>query len=707
VRLVAELKRRNVIRMAVIYVVAAWLVMQVAEVVIGLANLPAATGPWILALLALGFPIALLVSWFYEITPEGLALERNVPEGESIRQATGRRIDLVVIAMLAAAVLLFAWDKWHPRAPVDLSIAVLPFENMSNDAEQEFFADGVTEEILNLLAQTNQLKVIARNSTWVYKGRNVDVATVADRLNVSHVLEGSVRRSANRVRITAQLIDASDSTHVWSQIYDRELGDVFAVQDEIATAISESLELRLLPGNGKTVVPKAIRTANMDAYDAYLKGRDYFRQRGKENARRAMGEFERAVRLDNDFAPAHAMLATVAAWRGGHDLSVDEAQRIAETHLEIAGSLAPDLAELHGGRALLAGLLGNPEAEVEHARKALAINPSYGDALHWLRSGLLQLRRYDEADALYDRTLSADPMDFILRVSYAGWLCETGRLEESRAVSERLLEDSPRMGHLSRASVSYFCLGDVAAGLASVLEIRQYRWAMFGLILVGEYDEARRFGGAQSFWVDAALGDWDEPIRVARQRLAAAPDNMEALIMAGGILFQAGHFDEARTLLDRALKLSPKGRPLPAAESLLMTLWLAEARRRTGDEAGAVAVADIVRTEIAALERHGRRYPILSLAKALLAAFDGDAEGAISALETAIDQGLRTPPLYSVDGPNFDAIRDQPGFVAVRHKLDEFMASDRRKVLELICLDNPAAEDWQPMPETCQGVTTN
>jgi hypothetical protein len=194
VRLISELKRRNVFRMVVLYVATAWLVVQVAGELIDFGALPPATAPWILAALVIGFPIALLVSWFFEVTPEGVALEKDVPEGESITKATGRRMDFIVIAILAAGLMLFAYDKWAPEGPLERSIAVLAFDNLDGDPDKEYFSDGIAEEILNRLAQIRPLKVIARQSSFYFKGKDVDIATIAQRLAVGWVLAGSVRR---------------------------------------------------------------------------------------------------------------------------------------------------------------------------------------------------------------------------------------------------------------------------------------------------------------------------------------------------------------------------------------------------------------------------------------------------------------------------------------------------------------------------------
>jgi TolB-like protein len=305
--LVSELRRRNVLRMAALYAVAAWLIVQVAGVLIDLGNLPDRIGPIILALLAIGFPIALIVSWFYEITPEGISLEKDVAPGESITHVTGRRLDFIVISLLCAAVILFAYDKWWIGPPPEKSIAVLPFVNMSGNAEQEYFSDGISEELLNLLAQIPELTVISRSSAFSFKGKDVDLRTVAEQLNVAHVLEGSVRKVGNRVRITAQLIEARSDSHLWSESYDRTLDDIFAIQDEISAGIVEALKEHLGLQVGAT--PRVIAAANTEAHDAYLRGRYLVVQRTPASIKGAVREFEKAVELDPDFALAHAELA--------------------------------------------------------------------------------------------------------------------------------------------------------------------------------------------------------------------------------------------------------------------------------------------------------------------------------------------------------------------------------------------------------------
>src|SRR5204863_10017819 len=233
-----------------------------------------------------GFIPALIFSWVFELTPQGLKRDAEVVPEESIAPQTARRMNWIIIAVLVLALAYFAFDKFvlTPKhdatrvaaastATVDAhSIAVLPFVNMSSDKEQEYFSDGLSEELLNQLAQVPQLRVIARTSSFSFKGKDVDVAAIARALNVAHVLEGSVRKSANTLRVTAQLVRASDSSHLWSQTYDRDLTDVFKVQDEIAGKVVAALKVTLLPTQD---LPKAQRTNNPEAYQQYLQGRYY------------------------------------------------------------------------------------------------------------------------------------------------------------------------------------------------------------------------------------------------------------------------------------------------------------------------------------------------------------------------------------------------------------------------------------------------
>jgi len=322
--LFTELKRRNVFRMAALYAVAGWLIMQVAEVLMGLAGLPLWTGQALLAVLAIGFPIALIFSWFYELTPEGLSLEKEVKAHESITHVTGQRINHLVISLLCAGLVVFAIDKWWLReavepadahAPVAYtnSVAVLAFEDLSPDGDQGWFSDGLTEEIINSLAQLPELKVTARTSAFHFKGLDLPIPQVAATLGVAHVVEGSVRRAGERMRVTAQLIKADDGFHLWSETYDRPTDDVFAVQEDIAVNIASALDIYLDEERREKMFQTGTR--NVQAYEAYLRGAQiHYEWHGQRKPQvqsepaslwEAQRWFERALDYDPEFAEAY------------------------------------------------------------------------------------------------------------------------------------------------------------------------------------------------------------------------------------------------------------------------------------------------------------------------------------------------------------------------------------------------------------------
>jgi TolB-like protein len=482
-----ELKRRNVFRVAIAYLAGSWLLVEVAETIFPLYGFGDTPARVIVTLLAIGFPLFLVFSWVFEITPEGLKLERDIRREESITPQTGKKLDRIIIVLLALALGYFAFDKFildptrdaelveetaqQTRSGIlvesygDKTIAVLPFVNLSDDAGNEYFSDGISEELLNLLAQVPELRVISRSSAFSFKGKDIDIPAIAERLNVAHVLEGSVRKAGNRARITAQLIEARSDSHLWSQSYERELDDIFAVQDEIAGAIIDALKVKLALVAGETVQPTVIKAANTDAYDAYLRGRELIRLRGRQNLQEAVRHLERALRLDEEFAPAHAHLAIAISLLqdtpGSYGtLTREEVLQRALPHLDRAQELEPDLAEAHAGRALLALKNGDLEAAIEHARKALALNPSYSDAMVWLIHAVSNLGRYEEMFAMFEQLLVRDPLTIAGRHNYIRALWFSGRIEEAHQMAGHMR----RHYSLGRARLLRACSGSLRDG---------------------------------------------------------------------------------------------------------------------------------------------------------------------------------------------------------------------------------------------------
>jgi len=316
-----ELRRRNVIKVGIAYLIAAWVVAQIVAVVQEPLHLP----PWfdsaVIVVLIIGFPFALIVAWAFERTPEGVKRTSN-PEAEPAPEPAAAANPLPALAADAS----------------EASVAVLPFVNMSSDAEQEYFSDGISEELLNQLAKVKGLHVAGRTSSFMFKGRHEDLRVIGQKLSVANLLEGSVRKSGSRVRVTAQLIKAADGYHLWSESYDRELDDIFAIQDEIAHAVTNALSVTL--GVGEL----GVSTRNVEAYDAYLAGLAGYNKSGRENFLQAIEALENATSLDPEFVEAWALLATAAYYTSAGWASERESEYLVlfERAAERAGAIAPD-----------------------------------------------------------------------------------------------------------------------------------------------------------------------------------------------------------------------------------------------------------------------------------------------------------------------------------------------------------------------------
>jgi TolB-like protein/Tfp pilus assembly protein PilF len=724
VSLFSELKRRNVFRVAIAYLAAAWLVTEVGGTVLPAFGYGESELRIIIIVLAIAFVPVLVLSWVFEFTPAGLTREVGVDREQSITRYSGKRIDRLIVALLALGLGYFALDKFviEPRRVAEIveetaqqvrsealvesygekSIAVLPFVNMSADPQQEYFSDGISEELLNLLARIPKLRVISRSSSFYYKGKGVRLADIARELNVAHVLEGSVRHDGDRVRITAQLIEARSDTHLWSQTYDRTLDSIFAVQDEIAAAISAALEMELALTGAEAVQLSSVKTANTAAYDAYLEGRELIRRRGREEMENAVSHLQLAVRLDDSFAPAHAQLAMATMMHSSY-VATDrvEARSKAIRHLDRAQALAPDLAEVYAGRALLAKYADDPETMIAHAQKALTLNPSYVDAMEWLHQALYRLGHYEQAHSVLEKMLETDPLSISARMNYASWLMERGLLAEAHEMAETLHAQSPQAAYRTHADISFWAEGKLAESLAWGLRASRDNWyASSAFTLVGLYDEAHRIN--DDYWIDANQGRWDEAVQASQRKVQLYPDSGIRTADAAEILYRAGRLEEALPLYERALALAPKGLAIHGGFGPYFTIQLAFLQRREGNEEAAQATAEIARQAYAERRAAGEIGPVQFQTESLIAAFDRDRDRAMSALESALQIGFRWP--LFLEDPMFDELRQEPRFVALQEELHSLLAAEQKRVLQLICFNNPVPDEWQPMPETCEGV---
>ena len=429
-----ELKRRNVFKVSIAYIVVAWLLLQVADVILNNVQAPDWVFQVIMLVLAIGFPVIVLFAWAFEMTPEGLKREHEVDRSSSITPRTGRKLDFVIIGVLVLALGYFAYDKFVVSSERDAvlaevaapeaaeqdatdseaaehlkSIAVLPFVNMSSDPEQEYFADGISEEILNALAQVNGLKVAGRTSSFAFKGKNDDLNAIGKLLRVNHILEGSVRKSGTRVRITAQLIKVDDGFHMWSETYDRELDDIFAIQDEISAAILVQLKTQLLSDQQLATVQTDSR-----AYDRYLLAKQRIYERTDASLKMAVKLLEEAINIDPGYAPSFAQLGITNMFLSEQNYGTAphlQAIEVAKGYMDKALQLAPQNAEALAGMGLyhMNGDLDHEKA-ISLLQQALAINPNLVNASTWLANELDTTGQLQASLQIREQTFQLDPL---------------------------------------------------------------------------------------------------------------------------------------------------------------------------------------------------------------------------------------------------------------------------------------------------------
>src|SRR5438034_2175481 len=468
----AELKRRNVYKVAVAYALVAWLLIQAASILFPTFDAP----PWVMkvfvAVLVLGFPIALVFSWAFEITPEGIKREEDVPPNESITHHTGRKIVgiTIVVAVIAAGLFVYqlvrSKNTGTPRQSEattasisQKSVAVLAFANLSDDKGSEYFSDGISEELLTVLQKIAGLDVAARNSAFSFKGKNAAAQEIGQKLGVAHLVEGSMRKAGDMVRIAARLTQANTGEEQWSENYTRNLKDVFAVQSEIAQTIVEQLRGQLTDGAANPTTKAEIQaevraavkggTKNVDAHESYLQGRFFINRHSEKGAGQALTAFQRAVELDPKFALAWAGLAQTHVWDCNY--STEGGQKGFNAHLaaaretvERALSLEPDLPDALFVRATIETNFDyNWKGAAETLRKALALTPQDPALLMW--AGNLAAARGAKTESLeFDRrAVALDPVNAQARAFLASALSVTGKQEEARAEYARVVELNP------------------------------------------------------------------------------------------------------------------------------------------------------------------------------------------------------------------------------------------------------------------------
>jgi TolB-like protein len=563
----SELKRRNVVRMGVLYIVVSWLTLQISDVIFDPLGVP----PWVfrllMALLALGFPFALIFSWIFELTPEGLKRERDIDRNQSIVNQTGRRMNTVVVVLLVLAIGGLVANRLIPRVvtPGDAetksasttlaveeaatvqdenSIAVLPFVNMSGDPDNEYFSDGLSEELLNSLVRLGGLKVTGRTSSFAFKGQNQDLREIGRLLNVANVLEGSVRKAGNRVRITVQLVKASDGYHLWSDTFDRELDDIFAIQAEIADRVTQALQVTLMGGEAET--QSAISDSrNAEAYEEYLRGM-YIWQRNPdeiETLDRARAHFEQALLIDQQYTDGYWGMFLV--WdrmnRNGWGPFSDSIVQMQHYAAEL-NRLAPGSERALSARARNALVGYEFEKTAAYYEETVTRYPGSASSQMRYASILGILKRYDEAQAAITTAVRLDPLSLPVLRGKAFLLLRLGDCTGLQQVLDRALEIDATVGRFRYLLA--MCIYEIKGDANRALPIAEAEPLGFA------HDTALAI-------LYHALGDPARALQQLDSMFASYGD--AASYQYGQIYAQWGEIDLALAWLENAMKIRDPG----------------------------------------------------------------------------------------------------------------------------------------------------
>ena len=730
--LFAELKRRNVFRVGLAYLVASWVLMQMVDVLAPMFALPDWAPKLIFLILAVGFIPAIIFSWAFEMTPEGVKRESEVDRSSSITPVTAKKLDMVTIGLLVVAIATVAVDRFMPeqadqknrpgissttltddsgtsvsqeknptlasedtdkpaRPKVsDKSIAVLPFVNMSDDAGNEYFSDGISEEILNALAKVKDLKVAGRTSSFAFKGQNQDLRKIGAALSVAHILEGSVRKAGNRVRITAQLIKVADGFHVWSENYDRELDDIFAIQDEISAAILLQLKAHLM-GEQSTAVSRT----DSKAYELYLLASQRIYERNQASLQMASDLLSQAIAIDPGYAPAYAQLGIASYLLSDAnygELPAAEADIKAKTYFDKALQLDPNQAEAMAGLGVYYSVsLLDFDSGIRWLEKALTINPNLTNASLWLSTALNQIWNMRGSLGIMEASYQRDPLHQPTFNNLAVAYAIMGNPEKARAMLldlERFLPgDVSLIGSLGKVEnmVGNWAEGDRLLTRALELEPLNFVariWLSNAALETQQYERLAEIGTDRLKAIALnQLGRVEEGLILGAEWVEKGNNPNRYFEM----LVQNGRFRELVSFLEsRWPDLDALEKHFPDRQGFGAFLLgsVAHAYSRLGE---VEKFDDAMARYQASLEwqvSQGADNWAVTFSRAHFAMLSGDREAAVSLLEKAYGQGLvQTVPL-TMEHSVFAPLRGEPRFETVLSKMHDRL-NEQRSLLGL------------------------
>jgi len=736
--LFAELKRRNVFRVAAAYGIVSWLLVEVASVVVPALRLP----EWALTLLVFlviaGFPLALILAWAFELTPEGIKREAAVDPAESITQQTGRRLDFAIIALLALAVVLLVVDHYFLEAdreqteaaaepalatePVarGKSIAVLPFDNISPNPEDAYFADGIHDEVLAQLSRIRDLKVISRTSVMRYSGKDrPSLPQIAAELGVANILEGSVRLAGNRVRITTQLIEAQGDAHLWTETYDRELTavNIFAIQSDVAETVADALQAALSPEEKDRLATTP--TENLAAYQAYMLGKQQLRKLTSSALEEAGNYFQRAIDLDPNFALAYVGLAdthTAQVWSSG--LPPEELLANAQAATDKALELDAQLGEAYNSLAQIKWTKRDSEGAEVAFRRALELNPNYGEVYSGYGELLRDVfGRPEEALALHRKAIELDPLSAAISDQLGRDLSVMGRPDEALAWLKKALDVNPDhplilmaivdhywyvAGQLDEAVVWLEKARSIDPGDPSVPANLGWVFLDLGDLNAAQYWIERSIAlGPDSRWTKFALGmlhlyrDDEATLDYLRKSPKGLTEIWPHDVLLRLHWLRAGRYSEFPAIVEKRFPalLKEDSPRIASTVEYSIAIDLALPLSKSGEQERAELLLNRSLHYIQTLPRLG--FAGYWIADVQIYALQGEKQKALAALRQAIDEGWRTLWWYFLKyDPTLESLHDEPEYQVMVAEIEANMAAQLERVREM-----ERNGELEPIPE--------
>ncbi|MDH3613717.1 MAG: tetratricopeptide repeat protein [Gammaproteobacteria bacterium] len=655
----SELKRRNIFRVAVLYIIAGWVVLQASDVLADVLPVPAWTGSFVFLLLLLAFPLVVIFSWVYEITPEGIKLEKEIKPDESISHETGRRLNILIGSVAALAIVVVAIDRFVPEEvtaidqaattassePIaaitqtaDNSIAVLPFVDMSVNGDQAYFSDGLAEELLNLLAKLPELKVASRTSSFSFRNKPLDMPSIANQLGVRYVLEGSVRKQGEKIRITAQLIDAQTNFHKWSETYERKQDDIFAIQDDIARNVVTSLHLMLSNQSENILAQRGTET--IQAFEAYLQGRNYLRQPvSDETLNAAERFFKQALQIDPRYADAHAGICNTHLERYEHTSDIGAFEQ-AEQACNRVLTLSPDAPAALIALGRLYRLSGQYDRAAQNYRSAIHIDSGAAEAYDGLARTFEIQNRVEEAREAHQQAIDIQPGFWRGYMSMGSFLFRIGRSDEAIDYMRTAVELSPGNPR---------ALNSLGTVLYMTGNFEDARTAWYRSLQIDPTPIAYSNLGTASF----LLQDFEQAAAMYGRAIELTPDDHQLWgALADAYRFMAGqdhlavaNYEKAITLVEEFLDLNSDD----AYTLAMLAHYLANTDK-----------PDVASSYLAQARLLSPDNMYVHYYAALIAVKIGDVDGAISASKRAIENGY--PSQFLLADAGMAPVIDNPEF---------------------------------------------